>query len=104
MDWLLEGIGRMTDGIGYTSAFVGTVIGSSASANVKGTYAATPFSTSTPHDAQGLMLFNTAKSVSAADHLVDIALGASGSERVVIPDLLWSAGSSSGTMRSFFFP
>lgn len=103
MDWLLEGIGRMTDGLGYTSAFVGTTV-TSGLVNVKGAYPATPISASTPHDAQGILLFNTAKSVSAADYLVDIALGAAGSERIVIPNLLWAAGSSSAILRSYFLP
>jgi hypothetical protein len=86
VDWLLEGIGRMSDALGYTSAFVGTTITAGA-ANTKGSYAATPLSTSTPHDAQGVMIFNTTRSATAADYLVDIALGASGSERIVIPNL-----------------
>jgi hypothetical protein len=103
VDWLLEGIGRMSDALGYTSAFVGTTITAGA-ANTKGSYAATPLSTSTPHDAQGVMIFNTTRSATAADYLVDIALGASGSERIVIPNLLWSEGSSSGRLRSYFFP
>lgn len=103
MDWLTEGVGRMTDGVGYTAAFVGTVITSGA-VNVKGVYPATPLATSTAHDSHGILIFNTAKSVSAGDYLVDIALGAAAAERVVIPNLLFSAGSSSGVLRSFYLP
>lgn len=103
MDWLTDSIGAISDGIGYTSAFVGTTVTSGA-VNTKGSYPATPLSTSTPRDAHGLLIFNTAKSVSAADYLVDIAIGAAASEQIIVQNLLFAAGSSSGVLRSYYLP
>jgi hypothetical protein len=103
VDWLTDSIGAISDGIGHTSAFVGTTVTSGA-VNVKGSYPATPLSTSTPRDAHGILIFNTAKSVSAADYLVDIAIGAAASEQIIVENLLFAAGSSSGVLRSYYLP
>lgn len=75
----------------------GTQITSSASANTKGSYA--EIVSSTPNAAAGFVLLLYAESSNNRDHLVDIAIGGSGSEQVIIANLPYcTAGGDSLTM------
>lgn len=72
--------------IGFSAGSTsGTTINSSATPNVKGSY--TQLTASTPRDYNGFTIMVSAGFVgSSADAALDIAVGASGSEAIVLPD------------------
>ena len=70
------------DSMGFTSgSTTGTTVTSSVTANTKGSY--TQFSSSTPRDYSGLFCCAAGNT----DILMDIAIGGSGSEKVIIPNI-----------------
>lgn len=81
---------------------VATLCSASATANTKGSY--TELSSSTPIDADGVWLI--CPSDDDADFLIDLAVGAAGSETIVLPDLFMSNGNNSGgpTGPMVYFP
>lgn len=90
MFWLLNG-GR-TDPLGVDTADTrGTILDTGTTANAKGAWV--PISASTPraYDALSVLMF---RPVGISQMLVDIGIGASGSETVLIPDLYWPWGKS----------
>lgn len=95
------------DDIGFVSgSTAGTLITASASANAKGSYA--QLNASTSRDYLGFIIrISVATSGTPADRaLLDIAIGASGSEIVIVPNIPIScaAGGSSGIQSIFMGP
>lgn len=90
------------DSVGFNTAnAVGTVITASATPNTKGSY--TQLIASTPRDYCGIFIgpdMNTAQTV--AQLLLDIAIGAGGSEVVIVPN--WSQPPFSDKMARGFVP
>lgn len=85
-DWtLLEAQRLAAQGVDLTNCS-GTAALTAGAANTKGAYPATPIVTSTPHDADAVLVTLIQKSA-ATDYAVDLAIGASGSEVVVVPNL-----------------
>lgn len=74
--------------VGHASSTAyGTTVTAGASADTKGAFSQVVASTS--FDASGLFIFLGAGSSGPNSYLVDIAVGGSGSEQVIIPDLLY---------------
>ncbi len=80
----------------------GTLVDPGGSANTKGAWSQLVASTAREIRALGLAVGRNAgnQSLSDADFLVDIGVGAAGSERVIIPDWYAFSGSSGDTYRS----
>lgn len=68
--------------------FDGIVITSSGTAHVKGAYS--EITPSTSLDASGMLVFIQESDSADAEHGVDIAIGAAGAERIILPNL-WRA-------------
>lgn len=68
--------------------FDGAVITSSGTAHVKGAYS--EITPSTPLDASGMLVFIQESDSTDSEHGVDIAIGAAGAERIILPNL-WRA-------------
>jgi hypothetical protein len=98
-DWPLEEAARISS-YGFTTTIPTGVTVTCGAANVKGAYAVVG---NAPHDSDSIWLMVGAKSV-ATDYLVDIAFGASGSERVVIENILYTGNTSGAGAKTFFFP
>lgn len=79
----------------------GVQVIASASINTKGAWAV--ISAATPWEAHGVCVELTIKS-SGADQLIDIGWGTAGNEHVIIPDILYTGGSSSSYNRCMWFP
>lgn len=77
---------------GHATVANGTTVTASASTNTKGSYA--ELSASTGIDADGFYLYVLSGSL-AADYLIDIAIGGSGSEVDILSNLLCSSPSNS---------
>jgi len=85
------------DGIGITlGSSVGTTLTASAAGNTKGSYA--QLIASTARDYSGLIVL--AYGQSATEYLMDIAIGASGSEQVIMPNVMLGIASMAG----FYIP
>lgn len=93
---------RIENAGAVTATSRGTVITASASANVKGTY--TQLIAATAFQADGiLVMFDDQPAV--IDFLVDIAVGAAASEKVILSNLLASGGTGSLTYgMHYYFP
>lgn len=97
------------DAVGYSAGF-GTVVTPSATAHTKGSYAQLVASTSV--DYMGFMLAldgQNGGATNARDYLVDLAIGGSGSEVIIVPNHLsrWIAASGmnpNGSYGPFFIP
>lgn len=83
-DWsLMEG--QLVDTVGEDLATSrGTTVTASSTANTKGSWA--QLVAATTYDASGLVVF--INKLASSDFLVDIGIGASGSERIIVPDLV----------------
>lgn len=93
MDWQSSTSGNRLDTIGAvlgTSA--GTVITSPGSANTKTGAAWAALTTSTPVSASGITLTINNPTAIIASRLIDIGIGPSGSEIVIIPNILYTSG------------
>lgn len=78
-----------------------SVLTASGSTNTKGSY--TEFVASAPFDADGFYIrFNSNSAV--ADYLADFAVGPSGSEVVIVPNLLVSGGSDTSAWGEVYVP
>jgi hypothetical protein len=75
-----------------TATSIGTLVTASATANVKGSYAA--LTASTAHDYSGVVLCIDPLAAGTVNYLVDFAIGASGSEMVIAPNMSVSVISS----------
>jgi hypothetical protein len=85
-DWGVNEGSQTLVTIGATTASsVGTVIASPGSINTKGAY--TQIVASTSSDAAGLLIGGSIVGAASLNTLIDIAVGAGGSEVVVIPDV-----------------
>jgi hypothetical protein len=85
------------DSIGFVTAnTTGTTLTASSSTNTKGSYA--QLSASTPRDYLALWAYFDALNTTAtnAAYLCDIAIGAGGSEKVIIPNLFQQCSSVAG--------
>jgi hypothetical protein len=87
----------------------GTTITSAGTAHVKGAFSAGELVASADEDCYAITVMVTGVAVTVTDtsYLLDIGVGASGSERVLIQDLdCWGAGGPSGEVRakSWTFP
>jgi len=107
--WVPPANGSAIESNQTTTAAGGTTVTGSATVNTKGAW--TQLIASTSFDAYGIMVWctNTYVSATAADQLTDIGIGASGSEIVLIPDLLtgWVGGSGAGLPDNggaYYFP
>lgn len=100
---LIEAAQRCENAGAVTSTSRGTALTANASANTKAT-SYTQLIASTAFDATGiLVMFDDC--AAAADFLVDIAVGASSSEQVILSNLLVSAGTGSIVYGGhYFFP
>jgi hypothetical protein len=98
-DWPLAASGRLAP-LGFSATIPTGITVTNGAANVKGNYAAIG---NAPFDAVGIILVLGAKS-GTTDHLVDIAFGASGSERVVIENIMHTGASSGAGSKNYFFP
>ena len=94
-DWPLPLTFQALDDVGAdTTASVGTVATSSASANTKGSWAQLIASTDMPAD--GFLLHVENPSAVTKDYLVDIAVGGAGSEQVILSNLLVTVRNTNG--------
>lgn len=99
-DWDPIGVTRLADDDQTTSPW-NVQVAANASNNTKGSYS--QFVASAPVDAIGIIL--CCSSSNAAYLLADIAIGAGGSEQIVIPNLgISSAGQSQITPTPMFIP
>lgn len=91
------------DSIGFVSgSTTGTTVTASASTNTKGSYA--QLVASTTRDYIGLFgAFDTGGTTTAHHNLLDIAIGASGSEQVIIPNFP-AVSSAQGLSANLFSP
>lgn len=91
-DWALAG-GSGTETAGVTAATsVGVAVTAAATANTKGAWA--ELTPATGRDAVGLLINIGRGHTASADFLVDIGVGASGSEAVTVPNLKGDNGSN----------
>lgn len=95
MDWSASRGGNRygASGVVTSGNTSGTVVTAPTTANTKtGAAWATllPNPTDTPGEGIALTMFNT--SITITTRLIDIGIGASGSEKIIIPDLLYSNG------------
>jgi hypothetical protein len=91
MDWPASGGGNRFAAVGTipgTSA--GTVITANATAHVMGAFV--PFSLVTPISASGITLTINTPTTLVASYLINIGIGASGSEQIIIPNIIVSSG------------
>ena len=87
--------------VGQVSASTsGTVLTSSASANAKGSYS--QITSATPFHAAGIMVHVVKVTNNTSDYLIDLAVGGSGSEQVIINNLLHAPVGFPGS--TYFFP
>jgi hypothetical protein len=102
-DWLnMSGSGRVSAlGEAFNIANGGGVSFTCGAANTKGSWAVV--SAATPYEAHGVCVVLAVKSA-GVDLLVDIGMGTAGNECVIIPNLLWTGGSSSSYNKCFFVP
>ena len=88
-----------------TSTSLGTTITASATANTKGSW--TQLVAASDHDARGIgIALNTpddSGSPGRWDALIDIGIGAAGSEQVIVPNLLLSSVFKGGNGKFYFF-
>lgn len=84
-DWALQEAAQWTDQVGIASGAIGGVVVTAGAVNTKGSYTAGAISASTPRKADMLLLTMTTKG--SPDYLVDLAIGAAGSESIVVPNL-----------------
>jgi hypothetical protein len=104
-DWgFVEGVQRMDTYGEAAGSSAGTAITSpGASLNSKGAY--TELASSTPFEAAGLIITGSFSASGAVSILVDIAIGAAGSEQVIIPNMhVFRAGSANTAITPAFFP
>lgn len=95
MDWPASHSGNRYGAVGVVTSgnSSGTIVTAATTANTKvgAAWAALlPNPTDTPGDGIALTMFATSATV--ITRLVDIGIGASGSEKIIIPDLLYSNG------------
>lgn len=102
-DWPLQSAGQLQAvSEGFAVANEGGVqIATPAAANTKGTW--TQISASAPFDADGIFITLTKKSA-AAMMLLDIGVGATGVEQVIVPNLFVGTASNSSYPKNVFIP
>jgi hypothetical protein len=99
-DWPLQESLRAEFWPDRPNPFTGTVVTGSGTTQVMGAYAAIGWA---PFGCAGILILIRNHS-SATDYLVDVAIGAAGSEQIIIPLLLTSGPTSSNRTKQFFFP
>lgn len=101
--WQLDpGICNLTDEGTSLSTSLGTVITASSTINTKGSYA--QLVALTPVDAEGFLLQLSKPSSTTGGYLIDIAVGASGSELVILPNVVFNNQSSSFSSMTIWVP
>jgi len=98
---LLEVSRNQTVGNASSTAY-GTTVTANASVNTKGSYAQVV--SSTDFDASGVIVFLGAGGSGANSYRVDIAVGASSSEQIIIPDLLYQQSSVGRELWALYVP
>lgn len=78
--------GRITAYGVVTASSGGTLVSPSASSNVKGSYTQLTAATTAPINALMVMVQGSSSTLSEIEYLIDIAVGASGSETIIMPD------------------
>lgn len=106
-DFALLFDGQDCQTVGLATGTTGTTVTASTSSNVKGTWAA--ISTSTPIHAHGFLLHaGNPNNFNADNVMLDLGIGASGSEQVRVPNLFLSSCGASWSPGLdeflFFFP
>jgi hypothetical protein len=101
MDWAVQEAQRWSTAGAVSSASSGTVITASATANAKGSW--TQLVASTPFAASGIFVRVGDEANASTRYLIDIGIGSTGNEIVLIPDLHNSVQSSFG-FNIYFFP
>lgn len=98
---LLEAQRNATYGV-QSAASAGAAVATSASANTKGSWV--EIITTTPYDAAGIFVTFYADSINPRDYLLDIGIGGSGSEVVLVPNIAYSLIGSVRQTCSLFIP
>lgn len=98
---LLKATGHILEATPDTSVSEGTILTAAGSNNTKGSYS--QLTAATSYAAGGALVIIGGANTSGGAYLIDIAIGGSGSEQIILPDLYYHAQSDS-TYMYFYIP